>query len=99
MPPGFSGGATTLSSNSVALPGSYGSTLKWACAVGVNELRSAVLGALTTPDLSGAFPVGLTTLRFGRSASTGSFLNGYLRRLAYWPAKLTDTQLQAITAP
>jgi hypothetical protein len=77
---------------------SYGTVTKIASACAVNELRAAFNGVSGTADLVGAFPVGIANMRLGRISSGGFQLDGYLRRLAYWPTRLTDAQLQAITA-
>lgn len=54
-------------------------------------------GALTNLDFTGS---GSTTLVLG-ALTTGSFQQGTLRlrKLAYFPKRLTDAELQAITTP
>ena len=39
----------------------------------------------------------VTTIRLGNSVSANESLNGTLRRVAYYPRRLTNTQLQALT--
>lgn len=53
-------------------------------------------GALVTSIVTGGVPGGLTNLRIGHNLG-GSFLNGEIRHLAYFPRALTSTQLKAIT--
>jgi len=52
----------------------------------------------TADDNSGAVPSGLNTLRFGTNVAGTSYINGYLRRITYYPRRLSNTELQAITA-
>lgn len=54
--------------------------------------------AATTPstDLLGDMPVTVDRLWIG-SAITSSFLNGYVRSIMYYPRRLSNTELQAIT--
>jgi len=52
-------------------------------------------GVLT--DGSGAVPSGTIVAGIG-SSNGGGFLNGYLRRLVYFPTRITDAQLQALVA-
>ncbi len=54
---------------------------------------SAVVSDLTTNPL-----LAVTTLSIGAVASSGGYLNGYLRRITYYPRRLSNAELQAITA-
>jgi hypothetical protein len=47
-------------------------------------------------DASGTMPT-LEKISIGTAFNAGSSLNGTLRRLAFWPARLTDSTLQSIT--
>jgi hypothetical protein len=53
-------------------------------------------GASVATDTSGSVPTGLTHLRIGRSFSA-FWSNGHIRKLAYWPKRLTNTLLEQIT--
>jgi hypothetical protein len=46
---------------------------------------------------SGAAPSGLTTLRIGNSTAVTQALNGWMRRIRYWPRALSNTELQSVT--
>jgi hypothetical protein len=50
-------------------------------------------------DATCAIPADLNTIRFGRAQWNAEELFGHIRRIAYYPVALTDTQLQALTAP
>jgi hypothetical protein len=43
-------------------------------------------------------PLNQTRLFIGSFQGTATFLNGYLRRITYYPRKLSSAELQAITA-
>jgi len=66
-------------------------------AYATNDFAASVNGGAPSTDTLGAVPSGLTTLRIGRSSGT-DFLNGYLRRITYYPRRLSNAELQAITA-
>jgi len=44
-----------------------------------------------------ALPTGLTTLRLGIDAGGTVFTSGHIRRIAYWPTRRTNAELQSIT--
>lgn len=76
-------------------------TYKTAMAFSLNSLRAAKDGVLGTPDTTADLPVGATfTIGIGATA-VGTFqLNGYLKRVAFWPTTaISDTLLQSVTAP
>lgn len=62
-----------------------------------NEFRLSLNGGSPQLDSSGAVPTGLTRLEIGRSPDAGTFANGYIRRLIYWPKAHTAQQLQDMT--
>jgi len=62
-----------------------------------NDPNSAVNGVAGATDTSEVIPIGLTTLGIGNVTSSG-FLNGYIRTLTYYRSRLTNAQLQALTA-
>lgn len=93
-----SGGAGTLAS--AVGPFAYGAISRAAVTFGLDDMRSAVGGVVSgSVDVSGAMPIGMTTLRVSRGTPVGAGQDGIMRRLAYWPVKLTNAQLQALTAP
>jgi len=79
-------GATQTSVNKIAL------------AYATNNFAASTNGGTPSTDNTGTVPTGLTTLRLG-SAFTSSILNGYLRRITYYPRVLTADELRQITLP
>jgi hypothetical protein len=61
----------------------------------VDDFSAALGGTLGTPDTSGSLPT-VTQLTIGRRI-TDRYLNGYIRRIAYYPVRLPNAQLQALT--
>lgn len=89
-----SGGAVSADIYTSALTQS--SNVKLAGAYRVNDFALSANGSAVVTDTSGALPVGLTTLRLG-AYSTGGILCGTIRRLIYWPQRLPNNSLVAIT--
>ena len=82
--------AGTITSNSRArLVGAYK----------LNDFAASVNGASPALDASGDAPTGVDRARIGRSSADGGYLNGCLRRLTYWPTRLSNEVLQRITQP
>jgi hypothetical protein len=77
----------------------YGTVSKQATAYKINDFATSVGGAAVGTDTSGTVPV-VDRLGFGTTTVTGgalSPLNGHIRRIAYFPTRLTNAQLQALT--
>lgn len=72
-------------------------THKIAFAVTTNDSVAAADGTVGTPDTTVTLPSGLTRFSLG-NGNLGAFLNGYLRRITYYPRRLSNAELQAITA-
>lgn len=68
---------------------------KIAARYGANDFRIDVQGSSGT-DTSGTVSSSLTQLAIG-SRTNDRYLNGHIRRLTYWPTKLSDAQLERIT--
>jgi len=62
-----------------------------------NDFIVALNGALSSADTSGAVPTA-NQLALGANNGVGSYLNGHIRSIRYYPSRLTDAQLQALTA-
>ena len=73
-----------------------GTVYKFASAYRLNDFASVTTGAVAT-DTSGTVPIAITQLVLGAGAGA-NYLNGHLRNITYYPARLTDAQLQALTA-
>jgi hypothetical protein len=70
-------------------------TNKMSGAYKVNDFSRVINGGTALTDASGNVPV-VTALRIGNQANI-NFLNGTMKKLAYYPKRLTNTQLQALT--
>jgi hypothetical protein len=65
----------------------------------VNDFAATANGAVPGTDTSGTLPT-VDRLRLATNGDgTGGFLNGYLRRIVYYPRRLTDLELRQITLP
>jgi len=62
----------------------------------VNDFASSRNGGAVSTDTSGTVPT-LSRLTLGNSNLTTSFLNGHIQRIVYYPRRLTNAELQAIT--
>ena len=71
--------------------------VKIATAVTVNDFAASFNGETAAVDTAGAVPVGMTQLQIGTGAGS-NFANSYIRRFTYFPARLTNAQLQGLTA-
>jgi len=67
----------------------------------VNNFAQSTNAVSPSTDTSGTVPIGVTGLSIGSLTAGWSgasqYLNGYIKKLAYYPARLTNAQLQALT--
>lgn len=82
--------------NEVLYPYSTG-TSKAAAAYKANDFASTANGASVTTDTSGTVPT-VTQLQIGGGAYAAGKFSGWIRRIAYYPRRLTNAELQALTA-
>jgi hypothetical protein len=76
-----------------------GATGKTAGAYKLNDFQQATNSTLGTADTAGTLPT-LTVLNIGANETgSGSMINGTIKRLPFWPVRLANTTLQAITTP
>jgi len=87
------GGATQASTNS----GAWTATGKFAGAYATDDFASSLNGSAAATDTSGTVP-SVTTLTLGRRADGANVLNGYLRRVVFYPRRLSDAELVSITS-
>jgi hypothetical protein len=74
-----------------------GSTLKEAAAYKTNDAQYCANGTLSSQDTSVTLPT-LNKMDIGYFTITGAYYqNGWIRRIAYYSARLTNAQLQALT--
>ena len=92
----ISGGVTSANLNAGLV--ATNTTIKLATVYRVNDFAASQNGAVPTVDTAGAVPVGANRLDIGWAANYGGlFLNGHLRRLFFYPTRLTNAQLQALS--
>jgi hypothetical protein len=66
----------------------------------LNDFASWATGATSAAtDTSGALPIGVNQLAVGSAAGGGEYLSGTIKRLTFWPTRLSNTTLQQITQP
>jgi hypothetical protein len=95
----FSGGVAVSVLSFGAVGASYALN-KLGCAYKVNDFAAVRNAGSPLTDASGAVPVNPSQFRFGSSANgiASTYLSGHIRRISYYPKRLTNTQLQALTA-
>jgi hypothetical protein len=70
---------------------------KYASAIKENDFASSRDGAAVQTDTSGTVPT-VDRLHIGSTRGTSFTLNGHIKRLQYYPKRLTNTELQALSA-
>lgn len=97
---GTSGAAFDVaSSGSVqATIGTRALTAKVAARFKSNDFAVSVNGVAVATDTSGTVPSITDRLSLGSFPSVGLYINGRLRRLAFYPRALANAELQALTA-
>ena len=71
--------------------------IKLAGAYKLNDFNAAAAGVTGTTDTSGTVP-SATSAQFNSSVGGGNDFNGHLRSIAYYPRRLSNTELQSITS-
>lgn len=91
-----SSGATTVDTDGVAVTvGAFGKT---AMGFKVNDYAQYTNTSLGGTDNSAALPVGINVLNIGSTDGSGNNLNGTIRKIAYYPIRVSNTNLQALTS-
>ena len=91
-----SGGASVASMNAGLI--TLNTPIKLAAVYRVNDFAVSQNGAASTVDTAGAVPVGANRLDIGWATNySGLFLNGHIRKITYYPTRLTNAQLQALS--
>jgi len=70
---------------------------KFAVGYRVNDIAFTHNGATPVTDTSALIP-SVNQLRIGADGDGSIIVNGYIRRIAYYPRRLSDTELQVITS-
>jgi len=91
----FNGFATSTQWTIAGGSSIVGANMRVAGAYAANDAQAAINGTLGTADASLAIPT-VTHLRVGRRASNGH-LSGHIRKISYWPRRLSNTLLQQLT--
>ena len=78
--------------------GSVTNAFKSAMRYDENNVGISLNGGTAVTDTSATMPIGMTTFYIGRSSKTWDVLNGNLKRVAYYSAPLSDTELQSLTS-
>jgi hypothetical protein len=75
-----------------------GDSFTHALAFKLNDCAAAFNGSTPTTDTSAAMPTGLNTLYLGGNASAGDYLGGHIKKFCFFPLRLTNAQLTAVTS-
>ncbi|VVP01397.1 hypothetical protein PS862_02866 [Pseudomonas fluorescens] len=75
-----------------------GTVTKGAFGFAANSFVWAEQGSVRWTDTSGVLPVNMTKLLLGAAFSGTTQLNGHIRSIRYYPRRLTDAELQVLTA-
>ncbi len=78
--------------------GTIGTINKVAFAFKANDFALSLGGGAAVTDVSGSTPTVDRLILGANGAGSASFLNGHLRSIRYYPTRLSDAQLQALTA-
>jgi hypothetical protein len=90
------GGVNQVSADIATVP--VGTVGKIAFAYKLNDFAASVNASTVVTDTSGTVPAGQIIARIGSNVATAAFLNGHIRRLAFFPRRLADAELQGVTA-
>jgi hypothetical protein len=90
-------GGVTQASLAASNQQTLNTTYKNAMAYKVNDFARSASGAAVITDTSGTIPT-VTQLSIGKNAANTEPPNGYIRQIAYYPRRLTNAELQGITA-
>jgi len=94
----FNVSSSAVSQATITSGGAINQFSKLVGAYATNSFAFSANGSLGTPDTSGNIPV-VTQLSIGNRADTasGGCINGHLRKVAYYPRRLANAELQGIT--
>jgi hypothetical protein len=76
---------------------SAGQVSKFAGAFKVNDIAASLNGGTVGTDTSATIPT-VTTLQLANRFGSDRSINGHLRRVAFYPRRLLDAELQALTS-
>jgi hypothetical protein len=90
-------GGTQVATLSNSLSQVAGQSYKTGVAYAVDNYGKSTNGSIVATDTSGAVPTGINQLDIGSVENRNIPVNQPIRRLVYWPVRLPDAQLQALT--
>ena len=90
-------GSVPQGDNTAAVTPTDGSAYKVASAFAVNNSVTAVNGVTGSVDTLCLMPTALNTLAIGAEWNNANIVNSTIRRLTYWPTRLSNEVLQRIT--
>jgi hypothetical protein len=73
-----------------------GTPFRFAGCYATNNIAASMNGQTVDTDTVANVIEGVATLRIGQ-ANNASYFNGYIRKIAYWPKRLTNTLLEQLT--
>lgn len=89
-------GVTTSPANTGTWATGAVGKVAFAFGVGTNQAATAFNGGAPALASPAATPIGINAMKFGNLSGMVA-LGGYIRRAAYYPRRLSDAELQAIT--
>jgi hypothetical protein len=92
-------GSSAVATLSLGAVGTVGAVNKVASAYAVDDFAASRNGGAVATDTAGAVPVSLTQLNIGAdpSGAAANAMNTHIRQIAYYPRRLANSELQAIT--
>jgi len=73
----------------------FGQTVKFSFAYKVNDLARSLNGGSVAVDTTASLPSAATEMTIGQNL-LGGRTNGHIRKIAYWPKRLTNTLLEQL---
>jgi hypothetical protein len=91
----FSGNVVQCATNFGAI--TSGVQARTAFGLKQDQFGLALNGGSVGTDNSGSIPTGITRIFVGNNSASSAAINGTIKRLTYWPQRLPNSTLQAIT--
>jgi hypothetical protein len=83
---------------SVLATSTVGAQYKFATGIEANNAIACLNGTLGIADTSITMPVGVNQMRIGAGATGGAYSNTWIRRITYYPRRLSNAELVSITS-
>jgi hypothetical protein len=77
--------------------GTWVNPIKIAMAFKQDDFAASANGGSVATDTSGGLPASPDRMRIGMRVDTGANANGHIRKIAYWPRRLSNSLLQQLT--